>query len=139
MRFIEKMIVLVLLTYFFGPYQMHAGIDTNTHDMSPQSRGYTPIFKPGDHASIGLSTIVFENSIGIDGDTVLVDVPKIFIDGKLVVCTCGRQAVMVTIRFGVTVAYCLMCAPRRASAYGMTRDKPNASVADCDCHKEGKK
>ena len=61
----------------------------------------------------GVSTVYFENSIGVFGDSILIDVSKIFIDGKLLICPCGKPAIGAVIKHGKCTAYCLECAPRR--------------------------
>jgi len=72
-----------------------------------------PFREEKDSAYLGINNITFENQFGIFGDSVVIDSPKMFIDGKLVVCHCGKPAIGAVIRHGKCVAYCLECAPRR--------------------------
>ena len=111
----NKLILLKLLFLsFLGANAMNPQIPT---DRGPQR--FIPTFRENkDSAYMGVSNIYFENSFAIFGDSILIDVPKIFIDGKLVVCPCGKPAIGAVIRNGKCAAYCLDCAPRRGTMPG---------------------
>lgn len=113
----NKLILFNLLFLTMVAYGMQPQIPTDRG----QNR-FLPLFREKqDSAYIGISNIYFENSFGVFGDSIVIDVPKIFIDGKLVVCPCGKPAVGAVIRHGKCVAYCLECAPRRGNRVGESK------------------
>lgn len=63
------------------------------------------------------TSITFEDKtieVIISGDTVFVEANYVLIDDKLILCMCGDHPMVVSIKNGVVVAYCMKCAPKRS-------------------------